>query len=209
MKIDYKKIFDKEIEHIKTLNRKPTLLLHVCCAPCSSAVLECLNDIFDITLFYYNPNISPESEFIYRCDELERLLREMQLQQFNVVVPEYDNAEFENIVKGLEAEPEGGARCHKCYRLRLERSVSYGALNNFDYVTTTLSVSPYKNGTLLNEIGLQLEEKYGIKYLCSDFKKRDGYKRSCELSKIYNLYRQNYCGCVYSKELAEKRADNK
>ncbi len=200
MKINYKKLFDEEIEMIKKLGQKPKLLLHSCCAPCSSAVLEALNEVFDITLFFYNPNISPESEFVFRLEELKRLLTQMDISNTDVIAPVYDNTEFESVIKGMENIPEGGERCKKCYRLRLEKSVTYAKDNNFDYVTTTLSISPYKNAQWLNEIGLELGEKYGIKYLCSDFKKADGYKRSCQLSDIYNLYRQDYCGCVYSKK---------
>ena len=189
---------DKEIEYIKTLGKKPKLLLHACCAPCSSAVLENLAEIFDITLFFYNPNISPEEEFTFRLEELRRLVPEMGLSA-DVVSPPYDNEEFESVIKGMETLPEGGERCKACYRLRLEKSVSFAKENGFDYVTTTLSISPYKNAQWLNEIGKEMGEKYGVKYLFSDFKKGDGYKRSCALSENYNLYRQNYCGCVYSK----------
>ena len=199
MKVNYKLMMDKEIELVKNDDIKPTLLLHACCAPCSSAVLELLSEVFDITLFFYNPNISPESEFIFRLDELKRLVNEMNLKDIDIIAPEYDNSEFETIAKGMEDIPEGGARCEKCYRLRLSKSVSYAKEKGFDYVTTTLSISPYKNAQWLNEIGLELAEQYGVKYLLSDFKKGDGYKRSCVLSNEYNLYRQNYCGCVYSK----------
>jgi len=199
MKVNYKLIMDKEIELAKNAGIKPTLLLHACCAPCSSAVLELLSEVFDITLFFYNPNISPESEFVFRLDELKRLVNEMDLKDIDVVAPQYDNSEFEAIIKGMEDIPEGGARCEKCYRLRLSKSVSYAKEKGFDYVTTTLSISPYKNAQWLNEIGKELSEQYGVKYLLSDFKKGDGYKRSCILSNEYNLYRQNYCGCVYSK----------
>ena len=198
MKINYKILMDREIEYIKTLGRKPKLLLHACCAPCSSAVLEQLVQVFDITLFFYNPNISPESEFVFRLDELKRLVPEMGLSA-DVVAPPYNNEEFESVIKGMETLPEGGERCKKCYRLRLDKSVYFAKENGFDYVTTTLSISPYKNAAWLNEIGQELSEKYGVKYLFSDFKKGEGYKRSCSLSAQYNLYRQNYCGCKYSK----------
>ena len=204
MKVNYKLIMDKEIERIRELGIKPRLLLHVCCAPCSSAVLETLKDIFDITVYFYNPNISPESEFIFRLDELKRLLQEMGLSGMEIVSTPYDSKEFEDIVKGMENLPEGGERCKKCYRLRLEKSVSYARENVFDYVTTTLSIRPYKNAGWLNEIGMDLEEKYGVKYLCSDFKKGDGYKRSCQLSEKFGLYRQDYCGCTYSKRVTEE-----
>ena len=198
MKTNYRILMDKEIEYIKSSGKKPRLLLHACCAPCSSAVLESLAEVFDITLFFYNPNISPESEFLFRLDELKRLVSEMGLTA-EVVAPLYDNNEFELVIKGMENLPEGGERCKKCYRLRLEKSVFFAKENGFDYVTTTLSISPYKNAAWLNEIGQELGEKYGVKYLVSDFKKGDGYKRSCALSVQYNLYRQNYCGCIYSK----------
>ncbi len=198
-KINYKLLMDEEIKKITEGTKKPSLLLHACCAPCSSAVLEVLREFFDITVFFYNPNISPEKEFIFRLDELKRLLPKMGLGNTGVVAPVYDNEEFETAIKGMEDMPEGGERCRKCYRLRLEKSVSYAKENGFNYVTTTLSVSPHKNAQWLNEIGLELGEHYGIKYLCSDFKKGEGYKRSCELSREFNLYRQDYCGCVYSK----------
>ena len=198
-KVNYKKIYDEELKKIKENGEKPSLLLHACCAPCSSAVLEKISKIFDITLFFYNPNISPESEFVFRLDELHRLIKEMELNNITIEAPTYDNYEFEAIAKGMEELPEGGARCYKCYKLRLEKSVSYAKENGFDYVTTTLSISPHKNAQWLNEIGLELGEKYGMKYLCSDFKKEEGYKRSCELSRVYDLYRQDYCGCKYSK----------
>lgn len=200
-KVNYKKIFDDEIKKIKESGRKPTLLLHACCAPCSSAVLEKISEIFDITLFFYNPNISPESEFVFRLEELGKLLEIMKLKDIEIVCPPYDNEEFETISKGMEDLPEGGARCFKCYRLRLQKSVEYAKENGFDYVTTTLSISPHKNAQWLNSIGVELGEEYGVKYLCSDFKKEEGYKRSCELSRMYDLYRQDYCGCKYSKML--------
>ena len=200
-KVNYKKIFDDEIKKIKESGRKPTLLLHACCAPCSSAVLEKISEIFDITLFFYNPNISPESEFVFRLEELGKLLEIMKLKDIDIVCPPYDNEEFETISKGMEDLPEGGTRCFKCYRLRLQKSVEYAKENGFDYVTTTLSISPHKNAQWLNSIGVELGEEYGVKYLCSDFKKEEGYKRSCELSRMYELYRQDYCGCKYSTML--------
>lgn len=205
MKQNYHLLMQKEIEYTKTLSQKPTLLLHACCAPCSSAVLEVLSEHFDITIFFYNPNISPKSEFDYRLDELYRLLSEMNLSQIRIVAPDYDENEFFEIAKGNESLPEGGARCKDCYRLRLEKTAEYAKRDGFDYFTTTLSVSPYKNAQALNEIGSELSEKYGVKYLLSDFKKNDGYKRSCQLSREFNLYRQNYCGCIFSKMQAEER----
>lgn len=203
MKINYQRIMEQEIEKIKDNQNKPTLLLHACCAPCTSAVLEYLDKYFAVTLFFYNPNIAPESEFDFRLEELKRLVVEMKLQNINIVTPQYDPKEFEDMAEGLHDIPEGGARCKKCYRLRLRAAVEYAAENHFDYVTTTLSVSPHKNADWLNEIGMELAESCGTKYLCSDFKKKEGYKRSIELSRQYNLYRQNYCGCIYSKKQSE------
>ena len=200
MKVNYKKTFDDEINKIKDLWNKPSLLLHACCAPCSSAVLELLHEVFDITLFFCNPNIYPESEFVFRLNELKRLTAAMGFDKINTVEHEYNYSEFEEISRGLETLPEGGARCAKCYKLRLEKTVLYAKAHKFDYFTTTLSISPHKNATWLNEIGLALEKEHKTKYLCSDFKKGDGYKRSCALSKEFNLYRQPYCGCVYSKK---------
>lgn len=204
MKINYQKLLDDKIAEISSQGIKPRLLLHACCAPCSSAVLEYLYKYFRITLFFYNPNISPETEFICRLNELKRLVEEMELSDIEIIVPKYNNREFEALACGLENLPEGGLRCKKCYRLRLEQTAKFAKENNFDYFTTTLSVSPYKNAAALNEIGGELEKEYGIKYLYSDFKKKDGYKRSCRLSRQYGLYRQNYCGCIYSKLIAEQ-----
>lgn len=209
MKQNYQLLMQKEIESTKSLPQKPTLLLHACCAPCSSAVLEVLWEHFDITIFFYNPNISPESEFNYRLDELHRLLREMKLEDIKIIAPQYDENEFLGIARGKETLPEGGARCMDCYRLRLEKTAEHAKKGGFDYFTTTLSVSPYKNAQALNGIGSALSEEYGVRYLLSDFKKGDGYKRSCALSREYNLYRQNYCGCVFSKAQAEERENTK
>ena len=199
MKQNYQLLMQKEIEFTKTLPQKPTLLLHACCAPCSSAVLEVLVEHFDITIFFYNPNISPKSEFDYRSDELYRLLDEMNLSQIRIVAPDYDENEFFDIAKGNEHLPEGGARCKDCYRLRLEKTAEYAKKGGFDYFTTTLTISPLKNAERLNEIGNKLADKYGVAYLLSDFKKKNGYKRSIELSKEYGLYRQDYCGCEFSQ----------
>ena len=200
-------MLDDVIEKNKKQNIKPSLLLHACCAPCSSAVLEYLYKHFNITLFFYNPNISPESEFDYRLEELKRLIVEMNFSDIEIVAPDYDNNEFESLAKGLEDLPEGDKRCKKCYRLRLMKTAEYAKENGFDYFTTTLSVSPYKNAQALNEIGGELEKEYGISYLYSDFKKKEGYKRSCQLSREYKLYRQNYCGCIYSKRAAERNEE--
>lgn len=202
MNINYQKILEDTINKIG--NTKPKLLLHACCAPCSSYVLEYLNNYFDITLYFYNPNIYPYSEFEFRADELKRLVLEMKLD-VKIVVEEYENEEFEKVAKSYGDLPEGLTRCINCYKLRLEKSVKYAKENDFEFVTTTLSISPHKDAVKLNEIGGQLAEKYGVSYLFSDFKKKNGYKRSCELSKEYSLYRQNYCGCKYSKMYNEKK----
>lgn len=201
MNINYQRMLDDIINKIG--NKIPKLLLHACCAPCSSYVLEYLSNYFDITLYFYNPNIYPYSEFEFRAEELKRLVSEMKLN-VKIVVEEYDNESFENVAKSYGDLPEGLTRCINCYKLRLEKSVKYAKDNGFDFVTTTLSISPHKNAAKLNEIGGELAELYGIDYLFSDFKKKNGYKRSCELSQIFSLYRQNYCGCKYSKLLAEK-----
>lgn len=197
-----KRNYSKELENIikKISGNKPKLLIHSCCAPCSSYVLEYLSQHFDITLLYYNPNISPKSEFEYRVSELKRLVSEMIDKEINIEIPEYNDREFYDEVKGMEDIPEGGERCFKCYEIRLRKAIEYGKENGFEYFTTTLSISPYKNAEKLNEIGERLAGEYGgVKWLPSDFKKKNGYKRSIELSRKYNLYRQDYCGCVYSK----------
>lgn len=205
MKTNYQIILNKELDKIEKSKKKPSLLLHACCAPCSSYVLEYLSGFFDITIFFYNPNISPEAEFYKRTAELTRLIGEMPLPRpVKFIEGEYDPERFFEIAKGLETLPEGGERCFKCYELRLRQSAEEAKKGGFDYFTTTLSISPHKNAEKLNEIGAKLSEEFGISYLFSDFKKRNGYKRSCELSEIYGLYRQNYCGCVYSKAEAER-----
>ena len=206
MKQNYQLLMEQEIEKNIKLNKKPTLLLHCCCAPCSSYVLETINNYFDITVLYYNPNISPVDEFNKRYNELKKLVKETNLEdKIKFLEVEYNNEEFEEIAKGLENEPEGGARCTKCYYLRLEMTAKIAKEHNFDYFTTTLSISPYKDAEKLNKIGEVLEKKYNIKHLYADFKKKNGYKRSIELSKIYGLYRQDYCGCRFSKEERDKR----
>lgn len=205
-KRNYQKELDAVIESITKKGIRPKLLLHACCAPCSSYVLEYLTQYFDITLYYYNPNISPESEYKFRISELHRLVSEMGIS-VKIIDGEYEPEAFEEVAKGLENEPERGARCMKCYRLRLEHSAQIAKEQGFDYFTTTLSISPMKNAEALNSIGSTLADKYGIAYLFSDFKKREGYKRSIELSKKYNLYRQNYCGCRFSKAQAENQSN--
>lgn len=198
-KRNYQKELEKIIDGISAENVKPSLLLHSCCAPCSSYCLEYLNRFFDITLYFYNPNIFPEDEYVYRAEELEGLLKKMRLENISIFREEYDSREFFDKIKGLEKEPERGKRCTVCYRLRLEKAAEYAEKNGFDYFTTTLSISPYKDADRLVSIGEKLAEGRNVKYLISDFKKKNGYKRSIELSSEYDLYRQDYCGCIYSK----------
>ena len=189
-------------ETLKNLQGVPKLLLHACCAPCSSYVISYLANYFDITILYYNPNIDTEKEYNYRLSELERFIKEYPTKYpVKVVSLGYLKEEYDSIVKGLENEPERGKRCLLCYKLRLEKSFIYAKENNFDYITTTLTLSPHKNSKVINEIGKDLESIYNFKYLYSDFKKRDGYKKSIILSHEYNLYRQDYCGCQYSKKI--------
>ena len=194
-KINYQKETDQVLE---SLHGRPGLLLHSCCGPCSSYVLEYLSRYFDITVFYYNPNIRPEEEYEKRLENQKKLLREMRPEGVcpEPVAPPYDPAPFEEIARGLEDLPEGGERCLKCYRLRLEKTAEYAASHGFQWFCTTLSVSPHKNAAALNRIGSETAEKYGLNYLISDFKKRSGYLRSIRLSEQYGLYRQNYCGCT-------------
>lgn len=204
-RINYSQILEETIDEIKKNGSKPSLLLHSCCAPCSSYVLEYLSSHFNITLFYYNPNISPENEFAFRLEELRRFVKEAGYSA-PVESPEYNASEFFEIARGYEDLPEGGERCRRCYLLRLRKTAETASAAGFDYFTTTLSISPYKNAEWLNEIGASLSEEYGVKYLFSDFKKKNGYKRSIELSTEYKLYRQNYCGCVYSRMAAEEKS---
>lgn len=198
-RINYDAVFQKTVE---SFEGKPRLLLHACCAPCSSSVLERVFPHFDITLFFFNPNITDEEEYKKRLDELYRLVKVVYNGEIPIIDGSFTPDSFFEAAKGLESEPEGGARCKVCYRQRLLRSAEIAKEGNFDYFCTTLSVSPYKNAEKLNEIGGGLAEEFGIKYLFSDFKKRQGYVRSIELSKELGLYRQNYCGCVFSQALA-------
>ncbi len=200
-KINYSLKTEEIIEENKREHILPSLLLHACCAPCSSACLEYLNKHFNITIYYYNPNISPKAEFDKRLNEEKRLVSEMPFENsVDVIEGFYDYNEFLEIAKGLETVPEGGERCFKCYRLRLEKTAELAKEKGFDYFCTTLSISPLKNSQKINEIGYEVEKEYGVKWLPSDFKKKEGYKRSIELSKEYDLYRQNFCGCVFSKK---------
>jgi len=199
--MNYQKVLEEIINNIEKENTTPKLLLHACCAPCSSYVLEYLSNFFEITIYYYNPNIYPEEEYQRRKNELKKFLTVYKTKnKVNLIEEHYDPKEYYNAVRGLEKLGEKSERCYNCYKFRMAKAVNYAKQNNYDYFTTTLSISPYKNSNWINEIGKNLEEKYDIKYLYSDFKKKNGYKRSLELSKEYNLYRQDYCGCVYSKE---------
>ncbi len=197
--MNYQKELDKLLAQLEKEERVPSLLLHSCCAPCSSYVLEYLGQYFNITVFYYNPNIFPESEYTKRILEQQTLIGQMRVKYpVSFIAGSYDKDRFYEMAKGLEHVKEGGERCLKCYELRLRESAWIAKSGGFDYFTTTLSISPMKNAVRLNEIGLRLQEEYGVNYLISDFKKKNGYKRSIELSKEYGLYRQDYCGCEFS-----------
>ena len=198
---------EQQIDNIKDGSK---LLLHACCAPCSSAVLEKLGNFFDITIFYYNPNITDENEYIKRVEEIKKFISSFSVKYpIKLIEGRYNPLEFFAVSKGLENEKERGKRCFKCYGLRLEETAKIADNLKFDYFTTTLTLSPYKNAIWLNEIGEELDKKYNCTYLYSDFKKKNGYKRSIELSKEYNLYRQDYCGCVYSKAEYLKKINEK
>ena len=216
--IEMEKIIDK----VKEQEKIPSLLLHSCCAPCSSYVLETLSDYFNITILYYNPNIYPEEEYIKRKNEEKRFIQEFPSKnKIRFMDCDYEGNIFIEMAKGLENLKEGGClmtesnakenlkegekRCYLCYELRMKKTALLAKTNNFDYFTTTLSISPYKNSIWINEIGRKLEKKFNILYLPADFKKKNGYKRSIELSNTYNLYRQDYCGCIYSKVEREKQ----
>lgn len=189
---------------------KERLLLHACCAPCSSYVLEYMENKYDITVFYYNPNITEAAEYGKRISEITRFINEAPFaKNVKLIEGKYEPELFFEISKGLEKEPERGKRCYKCYELRMDETARYAKENGFDIFTTTLSISPHKNAEWLNEIGIRLSEKYGVDYLYSNFKKNNGYSRSIELSREYNLYRQNYCGCVFSREESLRREKEK
>ena len=208
-KVNYQKELDKLILELKKEEKVPRLLLHSCCAPCSSYVLEYLSQYFEVTVFYYNPNIYPESEYTKRVLEQQKLISEMRFKHpVTFIAGNYDSEKFYNMARGLENVKEGGERCFKCYELRLMEAAKIAKNGEYDFFTTTLSISPLKNAQKLNEIGMLLAEEYGIEYLLSDFKKKNGYKRSVELSEQYGLYRQDHCGCVFSMK-ERKEAENK
>ena len=197
--VNYQKELDKIINRLEQEGRVPRLLLHSCCAPCSSYVLEYLSKYFEITVVYYNPNLYPDSEFAKRSAEQRRLIDEMKtVHPVSFMEGAFDKSVFYQMAAGMESIREGGARCFRCYELRLRKTAETAKALGFDFFTTTLSISPLKNAQKLNEIGGRLADEYGVAYLMSDFKKKNGYKRSVELSQEYDLYRQDYCGCEFS-----------
>lgn len=198
MKTNYQTEMEAEIASLPQ-NARPSLLLQCCCAPCSSAVLERLVKNFDVTVYFYNPNIHPQEEYEKRLSQFPKLLSAKSYQTVKTLDAPYNPDDFFEAVKGLENEPEGGARCTECFQLRLSQTAKTAKERGFDYFTTTLTVSPHKNAALLNEIGMRLGIEYGVRFLPSDFKKKEGYKRSIELSKAFDLYRQTDCGCIFSK----------
>ncbi len=203
---NYQKMLDKTLEQLAAEKRTPTLLLHSCCAPCSSYVLEYLSKRFFITVFYYNPNITDKNEYSKRVLEQKRLIAEMNtVNKVDFIEGRYEPERFFEMARGLETLPEGGERCFKCYRLRLAEAADAAQKGGFDFFTTTLSISPMKNAEKLNEIGGEEAQRVGVPYLFSDFKKKEGYKRSIQLSAQFGLYRQNYCGCSFSKAEAMER----
>lgn len=196
---NYQKEMEKIIEAAERVQIVPSLLLHSCCAPCSSYVLESLSEYFRITVFYYNPNIYPEKEYWKRVEEQKRFIQQLPTRYpISFLEGKYDKDRFYQAVKGYEKEPEGGARCEICFRLRLGEAIRVAESGGYDYVTTTLTISPMKNAPLLNAVGEELCQNASVNWLPSDFKKKNGYKRSTELSREYGMYRQDYCGCVYS-----------
>lgn len=209
-KINYNLLFEKEIEKNVKLGIKPSLLLHVCCAPCSSGCLEKLVEFFNVKVLFYNPNISPQKEYEKRKIELKRFINENEkLKNVEMIDCDYEEEEFKKIAQGLEKVKEGGLRCEKCFRLRLFKTAIVCKKSNCDYFTTTLTISPLKNSALINQIGFEIANEIGIKFLPSDFKKKEGYKNSIINSEKFNLYRQDYCGCVYSRlEREEQKIRN-
>ena len=207
---NYTKELERLIQKLQQEGKVPRLLLHACCAPCSSAVLEYLSQYFAITLLYYNPNIAPLEEYQKREAELRRLVSQMKFTHPVELLPcQYDGQAFVQAARGLEGEPEGGKRCEACGRLRLRYAAQEAARLRFDYYTTTLSISPMKNAPLLNQLGEEIGREFGVAHLPSDFKKKDGYKRSVQLSKEYDLYRQDYCGCAFSKAQRQREKEER
>ncbi|MCR5416801.1 MAG: epoxyqueuosine reductase QueH [Pseudobutyrivibrio sp.] len=211
-KINYQKELDNLINNITKEGQVPSLLLHSCCGPCSSYCIEYLSQYFSITVYYYNPNIYPDEEYYTRVKEQQKFIDSFPaVHPVSFIEGDYDKPRFYDIAKGLEQEPEKGARCHKCYDLRLRRTAEVAKEKGFDFFSTTLTISPMKDSQVLNQIGQKIAEEVGIDWLPSDFKKKNGYKRSTELSKEYDMYRQDYCGCVYSyrdRQLEKQAKEN-
>lgn len=198
-KINYGLVCEQIIKECDSLQKKPSLLLHVCCAPCSSSVVEYLSSHFDTELYYYNPNIYPEEEYFHRLGEFEKLLKNAEFfKDVTLSAGEYDVERFYDVASGLEGEREGGIRCEACIRLRMEETARVARDRSFAFFTTTLSVSPHKNAAYINELGASLEREYGVRYLFADFKKKNGYARSIEICKEFDIYRQDWCGCRFS-----------
>lgn len=198
-KRNYQRELDNIINNLKYSEKKPVLLLHSCCGPCSSYVLEYLTQYFYIKLFFYNPNIQPSGEYYKRLDEQKKVIERMMLADYvELIEGNYDPVNFFNEVKGFENEPEGGRRCELCIKMRMTEAAKASKLYNADFFATTLTVSPHKNAPYINKTGEEISEEYSISYLISDFKKKNGYKRSIELCREYDIYRQNYCGCIFS-----------
>lgn len=205
IKVNYQKELEKIIDNIDEC-KVEKLLLHSCCGPCSSYVLEYLSEYFEITVFYYNPNIYPSDEYFYRVEEQKKIIELTNAKNpIHMITGKYEVEKFYKMAEGLEDVPEGGIRCHKCYEMRLREAAKIAKKGNFDYFTTTLSISPHKNSQVLNKIGEKVGEEEGVKHLPSDFKKNNGYKRSCEITKEFGMYRQDYCGCEFSKKESEER----
>ena len=203
-KINYQKLCEEEISKASAGERVPSVLLHSCCAPCSSYCIEYLSQYFHVTVFYYNPNIYPDSEYYHRVKEQQEFINRFPAKYpVGFIEGDFDTQEFYKAAKGLEQEPERGARCTECFKLRLGRTAEVASEKRFDYFTSTLTISPMKDAALLNQIGSEMGEVHGVKWLPSDFKKKNGYLRSCELSREYGIYRQDYCGCVFSKKSPE------
>lgn len=206
MKTDFE---SKRKEQIELFGKGKKLLLHACCAPCSTACIERLIEDFDITVYFYNPNMDSKEEYEKRAEEIKRFLSVAYKDKVGLITEDYLPSEYLNAVNGLENQPEGGARCEKCFYLRLKKTAEYAQKNSFDFITATLTVSPYKNAPLINQVGESVCENSAVKWLYSDFKKANGYLRSIELSKLFGLYRQNYCGCVFSKNEREKQMEDR
>lgn len=204
MKYNYQKKLEEILKREKEGKEKKSLLLHSCCGPCSTYVLECLREYFNISVFFYNPCIYPEDEFMKRKEEQVRFIHEWKNgNEIKILIPEYDHEEYNQAIKGFEKQEEGGARCKECFKQRLTRAGEYAAQNNFQYLCSTLTVSPHKNAEWVNEVGEEAVKGTGVIFLPSDFKKKEGYKRSVTISKEYDLYRQDYCGCEYSKKFTK------